>query len=401
MSSSCSLRHHAVTLWLVVTVFLTPISHAGKPVKDPVPTSSLAADLAALVTQADTVNTQLAGISLTTDNSCIELGTVNIAVGDFLASIETIYAGLAAPISLDTESLTSLDDLSNLSTSMATSVKNLSFDLNSIDGAADLFEYEASLAAMLTLSDDIGTMAGRIGEMANRILVMADNIGIMADRILITQQLQSSNIALTQASLLTTQQNAIALSSSINTLGYNTAFAGLVNEGNSLSASMGGIGLTETNMDTELAGVETNVSLYLSGIDGLYSQITLSSTVASHFLDGDTLTMLGDLSIIHQALATSLNSYAQAIDTLAPASSVTVLTDATASMLRLTQDIGIMSDRVIEMADRIVIMADNIGIMSTRIVDTQTLQQSNSDLTQSSLLTATNTTVSVISAYGL
>ena len=78
-----------------------------------------------------------------------------------------------------------------------------------------------------------------------------------------------------------------------------------------------------------------------------------------------------------------------------------MLSSAVDSMLRLSRDIGVMSDRIIEMADRIIVMADNIGIMSTRIVDTQTLQQGNADLTQASLLTATNVTVGVISANGL
>ncbi len=40
------------------------------------------------------------------------------------------------------------------------------------------------LASMLTLSDDIGTMA-------DRILIMSDNIGIMADRIVTTEQLMA------------------------------------------------------------------------------------------------------------------------------------------------------------------------------------------------------------------
>jgi hypothetical protein len=53
------------------------------------------------------------------------------------------------------------------------------------------------------------------------------------------------------------------------------------------------------------------------------------------------------------------------------------------------------------MGDRIIVMADNIGIMSTRIVDTQTLQQTNIEYTQASLLTSTNVTVTVIKNYGL
>lgn len=390
-------RQRSLTLVLALLALfsLTPVQAA----KAAAP--SLATQLQDLVTQGSAVDTQLAGISLTTSNSCTELGSANTSVGDWLAATDTVYAGITTALSIDLETLVALDDLSNLSVSIAARTKVLSQDLGNLAVAADLFEYEASLAAMLVLSDDIGTMADRIGEMADRILVMADNIGVMADRIIITQQLQTTNIVLTQASLLTTQQNVIALSDSIDTLGYNVGLAGLVNDVNALNTSMGGVTLTETNMDTELATVETDIGLYLSQVDTLYGRIIQDSAIASQYTDGDTLTMLGDLSSTHKALAVSLEGYASAVNTLAPATSIPVLSSAVDSMLRLSRDIGVMSDRIIEMADRIIVMADNIGIMSTRIVDTQTLQQGNADLTQASLLTATNVTVGVISANGL
>jgi hypothetical protein len=61
--------------------------------------------------------------------------------------------------------------------------------------------------AMLSLSNDIGAMANRIGEMADRIIATELQIGIMADRIMQTQELQSKNLALTQANILKAQQN--------------------------------------------------------------------------------------------------------------------------------------------------------------------------------------------------
>ena len=70
-------------------------------------------------------------------------------------------------------------------------------------------------------------------------------------------------------------------------------------------------------------------------------------------------------------------------------------------MLRLASDIGAMGGRIVEMGDRINIMADNIGLMSVRIVETQTLQQTNLELTQSNLSSAKISTISVISAFGL
>jgi hypothetical protein len=372
-------------------------ANAGKPA----PAPSLATSLANLVTQGNAVDAQLAGITLTSTNSCTELGSASTSVRNWLTATQTVYAGITTALTIDTATLTSLDDLSNLSVSVANRTKTLSQSLTTLETTTDLFEYEASLAAMLRLSNDIGSMADRVGEMADRILVMGNNIGIMADRILITQQLQNSNVVLTQNSILTTQQNMVALSDTVDTLTYNTPFAALITQANSLSASMAVVLLTQTNMASELARIEPLVTSYLNNVVNLYTRVAQDSAFASQYINGDTLTMAGDLSGINRALAASLASYADAINRLAPQTSPTVLSSAIASMLRLTRDIGTMSNRTIEMVDRIIVMADNIGIMSTRIVDTQNLQQTNIDYTLASLLTATTVSVNTIKSYGL
>jgi len=48
-------------------------------------------------------------------------------------------------------------------------------------------------------------MSDRIMEMTDKIYIMADNIGLMADNIVATQDIQTSNVQLTEASLLTSQ----------------------------------------------------------------------------------------------------------------------------------------------------------------------------------------------------
>lgn len=390
-----------IILFIMLLTVVIGFSAATAYAKKPVPPPTLPTDLADLVTEGTAVDDQLSGISLTQDNSCTELGTANTSVGDYLSSIETVLASITAPLTLDTASLTSLDELSNLAVSMAGSARNLSLDVNTISGAADLVEYQASLAAMLRLSDDIGTMADRILEMANMILLMADNIGLMADRILITQQLQSSNVVLTQASILATQQNIVTLSSTLDTLGFNTALAGLVNSATLLSAEMTGVTLTETNMAIELSLIESSTTNYLNSVVALYTQMSQASAGASFYINGDTLLILGDLSGIHAALAQSLEGFAQAVNTLSPLTATPILSDATASMLRLATDIGIMSDRIMEMVDNIIIMADNIGDMSDQIVETQNIQQTNITTTQNSLVSAQSITVTVISSQGL
>lgn len=363
--------------------------------------SQLATDLAALVTQGQAINTHIAAINLTTATGCSDLGNASQLLSDFIVATESVKAGIAAPFSVDAESLTALNELSLLNVSIAGHIKNLSFNLNTLSTSTDLIDYSAMLSAMLRLSTDIGTMANRIGEMADRILVMADNIGLMADRILVTQQLQSANLAAVQNAMLVTQQNAVILSGTISTLVYNPALASLIVQGNMLSTSMNLTVLSSFTMSLELARVQTEAAVYLAQVNALYSLVMANSATASQYTNADTLTMVGDLSSINRALAVTLDKFATTVNKLAPFTNRTILGNATDSMLVLSQDIGVMGNRILEMVDRIIIMADNVGEMSDRIVATQILQQSNVALTQASLTTATNTTVNVIKSYGL
>ena len=363
--------------------------------------ANLTTDLDTLVADLDLISADLNAITIQNGTACTDLGTLNTSIEDYIVSLETVTAQLAAPLSLTTEDLISLDALSKTVQGMASGSTTLSWDLLSIENTYDLVEYRAALSAMLRLSDDIGTMADRILEMADRILVMADNIGLMADRILITQQLQSSNIAQTQAAILVTQQNMVALSDSLSSIGYNLSLGLLNEETQLLATNMANTVLTETNMASELTALELNTTAVLNQTVSLYTLAIQNSQSASHYINGDTLTLLGDLSSIHKALAVSLETYANAVNALAPVTDNIILSDATAVMLRLAQDIGIMSARIMEMSDKIIVMADNIGVMSGRIVDTQNIQQTNIELTQSSVLTAQNVTITVIKNMGL
>ena len=363
--------------------------------------ANLTTDLDTLVADLDLISADLNAITIQNGTACTDLGTLNTSIEDYIVSLETVTAQLAAPLSLTTEDLISLDALSKTVQGMASGSTTLSWDLLSIENTYDLVEYRAALSAMLRLSDDIGTMADRILEMADRILVMADNIGLMADRILITQQLQSSNVALTQAAILVTQQNMVALSDSLSSIGYNLSLGLLNEETQLLATNMANTVLTESNMASELTALELNTTAVLNQTVNLYTLAMQNSQSASHYINGDTLTLLGDLSNIHKALAVSLETYANAVNALAPVTDNIILSDATAAMLRLAQDIGIMSARIMEMSDKIIVMADNIGAMSGRIVDTQNIQQTNIELTQSSVLTAQNVTITVIKNMGL
>jgi hypothetical protein len=204
-----------------------------------------------------------------------------------------------------------------------------------------------------------------------------------------------------QNALLVTQQNAVALSGSISTLVYNPELAALLTEANALLFSMDMTFLSTLNMGTQLAWLQAEAATWLAQLNVLYLQMMNDSAFASQYINGDTLTLAGDLSNVNRALALALEGFAGDVDSLAPLTSTPILSDATDSMLALSRDIGTMSNRIMEMVDRIVVMADNIGDMSQNIVDTQNLQQTNVEYTQASLFTATDTTVNVIASYGL
>jgi hypothetical protein len=134
---------------------------------------------------------------------------------------------------------------------------------------------------------------------------------------------------------------------------------------------------------------------------GLVVLVNTDSAEASHYLDGDTLTYLTDLSEINLALAMSIETYADSINQMAPLTQTPVLSDATASMLRLAQDIKVMGDRIMEMSAKIVVMADNIGLMSGRIVEVQGIMNDDMALTAASVNASQRIIVDVIGTYGL
>jgi len=357
--------------------------------------AGLSEDLQGLEAQSSGVQNSLTNFTFE-DQTCSELGLINSDIKDLVAGVDNIIAGLGVPLTLSTGELNSLDNLSEMAHAMAADSVRLGLELQSISDIADLFEYRAALSSMLELSDDIGTMADRILEMADRILVMADNILLMADRILITQQIQNANIAQTQESILITQQNMIALSNSLSTISYNITLGQLDTDAKFLLDDMNQTNLTSDNMVQELEGLQITTSLMVTAVEDLYTWMSETSKVASHYINGDTLTYLGDLSTIYVRLASAIELYSGVVNQLAPLTDTPIISDATAAMLRLTADIGIMAGRMLEMSDKIIVMADNIGLMADKIVATQELQQTNIELTKNSLLTAQTVTITVI-----
>lgn len=362
--------------------------------------ATLSTDLQSLVSQGNDINTQLSAISLNEDNACSEMNTAVTSVEAYITAINTVSSSIST-LSVDVDSLNALDDLATISMNVSSVLPVLIADLTSINLTSDMADIIAAMDAMLKLSDDIGVMADRILEMGDKILLMSDNIGDMADRILLTQQIQSTNMAMTQSFILGSQENIVALTRTVNSSVYALPLNALKDTAATLLADMNSTPLTESNMSSVLTDFQNRVSLYLDSVSTLSKTINTNSSIATHFIDSDTLTMLGDLSVLNASLSSALKTYSQTINTLAPATDIVVLNDSVNSMLRLAADIGVMGTRIVEMGDKINVMADNIGLMSINIVTTQMLQQENLELTVANIKTAQITTISVIAGYGL
>ncbi|MCB9648781.1 MAG: hypothetical protein H6730_19585 [Deltaproteobacteria bacterium] len=383
-------KHLGAGTLVLALLLLTPRAHA-----------TLSADLSDLVVQAQGLDASFTTATFSPLESCMDIGGLSTSVRDYVAAAEAVYGRLAPPTRPTATDLDNLATMSAFALDMAVKARLLSGQLQTVSGAYDLFELRSMLAAMLTLSRDIGTMADRILEMADRILAMADNIGVMADRIVATQRIQSANLAATQAALLTTQLNMVALTSSLSTIGYNLSLGLIRDDSAALSQQMAGTTLGSTTMGAQLGALAASADAISARSVALYGQVTAASQGASFYIDGDTLSLIADLGPLQAALASALDGFARSVEALAPVTDTVVLGDATAAMLQLAADIGTMSDRIVEMNDKIIVMADNIGAMSARIVETQDIQQANIALTQASLQSAQAVTVSVIQTWGL
>nr|WP_309495871.1 hypothetical protein [Sulfurovum sp.] len=357
-------------------------------------------DLQNILIQSNTLNSELENFTFSQESSCIQMRTLNQSIEDITLNVQNITETMSSFTVTDAD-LDTMSDLSYLVQNMSVESVRLSMELTTITNTAELFEYSAGLSAVLQLSQDIGAMADRILEMSNRILIMSDNIGLMSDKIITTQMIQSQNLALTQSTILLTQQNMVLLSDSLSTLTYNLTLRQIIDNAEVLSNVMNETDLNSDNMQIELLAVQSLTVALLNSMTNLLDLVVTDSAKMSHYINADTLTMLGDLSVIFSTLSISLESYANTIEQIAPLTDTVILSDATATMLQLTKDIGVMSDRIMKMTNNIYIMADNIGLMSDNIVTTQNIQMTNVALTKSSLLTSQSIMITVIKNFGL
>ena len=363
--------------------------------------ASLLTDVQALNSQAGTLKDYLTATNLATDPVCSRLVEANRMARSLANSIATVDSNLAAPLTVDSTTLDALDQLSGTTLALASESTRLSLDLGTLSATANAFTIKDGIVAMLQLSDDIGTMADRIGEMSDKILTMSDNIGLMADRIIVTQQLQNQNVALTTQSILATQTNALALVSVLEDSSYNVSIANLIASGNLLAANMQAVTLSPKTMSKTLATVATDVKNYLAQVQAVRNTISTDASLNTMTFTPTGLTQLTDLSAMLAGLGTAVDGYVIAIGGLQAITSSSTLSASLKSMLQLSADIGVMSNRILEMGDEILVMSDNIGMQADLILATQAAMNGNVAGVQTSILGAQTFAVSLIVARNL
>ena len=364
--------------------------------------SALHADLKTDLTNINNsiveLNSSIADLNLTSDALCAPLIAIDQQAGGIVDAIALVNANLAAPLTLDNETLLLTENLFVNMASLSNSSYLLSSDITLLQPTTKAITLKDGITAMLQLSSDIGEMADRIGEMADNILIMSDNIGLMADRILATQVIQSQNIALTQNSILKTQTNTLSLVSVAETASYDLSLETLVSEGELLVARMSLVALNPWNMAIELQDVKIDLEAYLLQV-AQFKELLSSNTVQNTvYINSQSLDALMNLSLIMSSVGTVIDGYVIMVNASKNFTRETTLLDAMHSMLVLSADIGKISNSILEMSDQILLMADNIGMEADQILLTQEMQSANIVATQTSILAAQQLAVGIIAA---
>jgi len=184
-------------------------------------TASYDMTLDTLVTEGNILIAKMALVSLNPFNMSRELDDVEADIDAYLSQVKTFQETLNSDtatnmIYINSDSLTSLVNLSLIMASIGTAMDGYGVMIEAVKTFTSDRTLSASMQSILQMSADIGEMSNAILEMADQILIMSDNIGLEADQILLTQELQSMNIATMQISILAAQSLAVGIIASIN-----------------------------------------------------------------------------------------------------------------------------------------------------------------------------------------
>lgn len=172
----------------------------------------------------------------------------------------------------------------------------------------------------------------------------------------------------------------------------------LVFQGNDLLVNISGTTLTSLTLSTKLSNIEAQVSSYQTQVTTVYNSI-LAESGTSLSLSDDMLVTLQVLSSLSASLGNAVLNLTAQLTNLAVITSSSTLESSLTAMLRLSDDIGEMANRILEMADKILIMADNIGLMADRILATQIIQNDNIKLVVDAILQTQTNTIFLITAF--
>lgn len=169
-----------------------------------------------LVVQGDLLVAQLTAMVLNPVTIKYQLAEAAADVEAFKAQVLAMTAtiksaGAGNTMVIDDSTLMATTNMAIMTSSLATVLGGYNLAIESMASVISSRNLEPSLTSMLAMAADIGVMADAILEMADLILAMADNIGLVADQIILSQEMQNSYLAISQASILATQEMAIGL----------------------------------------------------------------------------------------------------------------------------------------------------------------------------------------------
>ncbi len=179
---------------------------------------------------------------------------------------------------------------------------------------------------------------------------------------------------------------------------YTAELDALILEGNDLLVKANDTLLSSLTMGSQLADLEADVNTFMANVQASHDSVVAASGTDLS-LTSDMLVALQTLSGVTVSLANAFTGLSVQIADLAASTSLSVLDSSLRAMLRLSDDIGVMADRILEMADKILVMADNIGLMADRILATQIIQNDNIKLIVDATLTTQDNTIKLISLF--
>lgn len=209
-----------------------------------------------------------------------------------------------------------------------------------------------------------------------------------------TDSLKKSFISILFILFLSISNAQAAITSS----SLNNNINDLILQGNDLLVNIKATALTPLTLSSQINTIESDVSNYQLQVLAVYDTVVASVGTSLSVTD-ELLVSFQTLSTVSASLANATLGVSLQIAELAASTSTSSLDSSLTAMLRLSDDIGLMADRILEMANKILIMADNIGLMADRIVATQIIQSDNLKLVVDATLQTQTNTIQLIALF--